>query len=58
MENDLGKPGQVEKNERSVLTTIQSGHVLADHSYGHMYQNSMVFRIDTFLNLALQNFVT
>ena len=42
MEENTRKPGQAERNAHSLLTMIQSGHVLADHSYDHMEHNSHV----------------
>ena len=42
LEENPKKPGQAERNAHSLLTTIQSGHVLADHSYDHMEHNSHV----------------
>merc|ERR1711974_135364 len=40
LEIDPKRPGQAERNAHSLLSIIQSGHVLADHSYDHMSHNS------------------
>ena len=42
LEEDPKRPGQAERNAHSLLTTIQSGHILADHSYDHMSHNAHV----------------
>ena len=42
LENNPRKPGQAERNAHSLLSIIQSGNILADHSYDHMSHNSIV----------------
>ncbi len=39
-ERDPKKPGQELLNAYSLSRIVQEGHVLADHSYDHMFHNS------------------
>jgi len=40
LQEDAKKPGQAELNAASLVRMVQEGHVLADHSYDHMFHNS------------------
>lgn len=44
-------PRVVARNVKSILTMIKDGHVLADHSYDHMYHNSKNSPKDAYVNL-------
>ncbi len=40
LEPDPKKPGQERSNAAALIRTVRDGHVLADHSYDHMFHNS------------------